>query len=224
MGREEASHIAPFIGAMVSIFTFLLSSAILGETLSAAQKGGVALLVLAGLLLSYQDKGEGGMKLHKGFLWAALSGLIFGLSHVLAKYIYIGYPFFVGLVWTKGTVGIVAILLLLAPNVREILRRKKTDTKEEVTNARSPKTLAIVGTDKILGFVGTLLVQYAIAIGSVTVVNAMAGIQFAFVFAGILVLTKFFPRVLSEYFTRRELALQTVAIALVVIGSALFFI
>lgn len=223
ISREEASHIAPFIGAMVSIFTFLLSSFILGEILTFAQQIGVIVLIVAGLLLSYQDKGESVRRFHSGFLWAVLSGFIFGFSHVLAKYIYLEYPFVTGLVWTKGTVAIVAVALLFFPSVRRTISPQKQQKSNEEKN-KSKNTIALVGANKILGVVGALLIQYAIAIGSVTIVNAMAGIQYVFVFIGILLLTKFFPTILSEYVTRREIQVEVFALLLVIIGSALFFI
>jgi len=50
----------------------------------------------------------------------------------------------------------------------------------------------------------------------------MVGIQFVLMFILIYLLTKFAPKVFQEYVTKRELAVQTIAIILVMVGSGLF--
>jgi len=82
--------------------------------------------------------------------------------------------------------------------------------------------IAIVISDKALGVVGVILIQLAIALGSVTLVNALIGAQYALMFLIIYLLTKLAPRIFKETFSRSEIAMQTVAIVLVIIGSALF--
>jgi len=58
-------------------------------------------------------------------------------------------------------------------------------------------------------------------IGSPTLVQALSGMQFVLMFVFIYILTKVLPRVFKEYFTRRELKMEFVAILLVLLGSAL---
>jgi hypothetical protein len=73
-----------------------------------------------------------------------------------------------------------------------------------------------------LSVIGIVLVHYAIAIGRVTLVNALEGVQYVFMFILIYLSTKFWPRVFKEYFTKRELLIETIAIVLVAAGSVLF--
>ncbi len=73
--------------------------------------------------------------------------------------------------------------------------------------------------DKIFGVVGVVLVQYAIAIGSVTIVNGLAGVQFALVFALVWFLTKIKPKLFKEYFTSKEICIQILAVLAIIIGS-----
>jgi uncharacterized membrane protein len=207
----ETSHISPFIGGMVALSTYGLSYLLLGESLSGQEQVGVILLVIASLLFSLEKtRKHGGF--HRGFLWAIASGVLFGLSHVCAKYIYDIYPFMTGLVWTKATAGFVGVLALLIPGVRKDLGQKD----------KSSSTKSLITADKVLGILGVVLIQYAISIGSVTVVNAMAGIQFVLVFIFAYILTKLAPKFFKEYFTRRELVVEIIAMILVVVGSALF--
>jgi uncharacterized membrane protein len=207
----ETSHISPFLGGIVALSTYGLSYLLLGESLTHSQQWGVLLLVAASLLFSLEKTEKRG-GFHKGFLWAILSGVLFAIAHVSSKYIYDIYPFITGIIWTKATAGIVGLLALLMPSVRKAIKTKD----------KPAGTARLIVTDKILGIAGVILIQYAIAIGSVTIVNAMAGIQFALVFIFAYALTKTAPKFFTEYFTTRELIFQTTAIVLVMIGSALF--
>ncbi len=212
----EASHLAPFVGAVVSIGTFILSYAVLHTSFNSSEKIGLALLVGASLLLSY-EKSNREKGLYQGFLWAIISGLLFACSHISAKYIYTLYPFINGIVWTKSTIGIVGIGIILIPHFRhQILQRKSPEQKEEKPSKKS--SITKFATTKTLGIVSTLCIQYGIAIGNVAIINAMAGLQYVLVFIFIFLLTKIRPTLFSEDFTKKEFAVQTIAIALIVTG------
>ena len=212
LGDGEASHIMPFVGAVVAIATYGLSLAILGEVLSSSVQVGLWLLVISCLLLSF-EKSEKHNGFHKGFLWAIFSGILFGVSSVFAKYIYGVYPFITGLVWTKGTVGIVGLIALFIPGTWKEINRLRHEPKSDEKNG-----LSVVFTSKFLGIIAVILVQYAIALGSVTIVNALAGVEYVLMFIFIYMMTKFKPKIFSEYFTRRELLVESSAIVLTVIG------
>jgi hypothetical protein len=173
-------------------------------------KIGLFFLVVASILLSI-ERNKKHIGFHKGFTWAFLSGVLFGLSHVSAKYIYGIYPFLTGLVWTKGSVGLVAIIAILVPGVLKAVSSKGKDKIKKGDGK-------IVLWNKIFAIVAVVLIQYAIFIGSVTVVNGLAGIHYALMFIFIYLLTKFRPSIFCEKFTKRELIIEAVAILFMVIG------
>lgn len=216
--KGEASHISPFNGAAITFFIYLLSAFFLSEKLTSVQLGGMAILIFASLLLSF-EKTRSHSGFHTGFLWALLSGLLFAFSHVSAKYLYAVYPFWTGFLWSRTMIGLVGLFLLFFPAVRRSLSKKEKS---------QPKTYArrhagfIVISNKVLSVLANLFIQYAMALGSVTLVGAMSGLQFAFMFALIYLLTKFLPKVFKEYFTRREIAIEVIAILLVALGSVFF--
>ena len=221
--REEASHINPFIGSVITVTTFLIASTFLGEALSLFQIFGMFLLIIATLLLSFfVDKHS--KKALNSFLWGLLSGILFFILHSTAKYIYEAYPFLTGFVWTRATTGLVGLVALSSPTVWKTFVRKKSSSIKKCRESGFAKKYAvgIIVADKALGVVGVVFVQYAIAIGSVTLVNALVGIQYALMFVLIVVFTKFAPKFFKESFTRRELAIESLAILLVVLGSAMF--
>lgn len=223
----EASHVNPFIGAITTVATFLLALLFLEESLTVAQIWGMVLLALSTFLLAFV-KPDGGIHFDKGYLWGVAAGVLFALSHTSAKYIYDAYDFLTGLVWTRATIGLVGLVTLLYPSVRATFRRKVHESKNvqqvEQKGFAKKHAVAIIVTNKALGVVGVLLIQLAIALGSVTLVNAMIGLQYALMFVIIYLLTKYAPKILREDFTKTELFVESLAMLLVVIGSALFVV
>lgn len=210
----ETSHIAPFIGGVVALSTYALSTVLLGEILSSSAQIGFMFLVVACFLLSFENsKSHRGF--HRGFLWAIIAGILFALSHVCAKYIYDLYPFVTSLVWTKGTTAFVGLLTLFWPGVlKQIIHPSSSPIDEHISKGKA----FIIVIDKVLGLLGALAIQYAIAIGSVTIVNGMAGLQYVLMFIMIFLLTKIWPKIFSEYFTHSEIYIQISALLLIVIG------
>ncbi|MBI2990189.1 MAG: DMT family transporter [Candidatus Magasanikbacteria bacterium] len=226
--RGEASHIAPFIGAMVTIAVYGMSHVFLSESLSPLQLLGILILIFASLLLSFEKtKKQSGF--HIGFVWAIIAGFLFGLSHVTAKYLYEIYPFLTAFVWTRASTGFLGILLLFFPSVYKEFKKMFSKKKEKLSPARNSSfgkdhVFVIVGIDKLLGIIAIVLIQYAISIGSVTLVNALSGLQYVLMFLMIYIMTKWAPRLFKEYFTEKELRIEVFALVLVLVGSALFVI
>lgn len=215
--QGEATHINPFAGAMVTIFSYALGFYYLQEKLNTWQILGIVILVVASLLLSL-EKSKKHSGIYMGFFWAILSGLLFAVSHITAKYLYGIYPFWDAFIWTRATTGLVGLFLLIFPSVRKSFHKQNKDAK----TYGKRHAIGIVVFNKLLSVGAIVLIQYAIAIGSATLVLAMSGLQYALMFVMIFLLTKFLPRVFKEYFTKRELLIETVAIILVLVGSALF--
>jgi uncharacterized membrane protein len=210
----EASHISPFVGGVTAVATYVFSYFILSEDLSQKTLFGFVFLTFACFLLSF-EKSRRHKGFHRGFVWAVFAGILFGLSHVTAKMIYDLYSFGVGLVWTKGSIGFVGVIAMLAPSFWQQFRAKSQSVAPE---SSSRGKAILITSSRLFGLVGTLLVQYAIAIGSVTVVNGLAGMQYVIMFILIYILTKIRPGLFLEYFTRKEITVEASALVLVVIG------
>ena len=212
--HDEASHIGPFGGALIAVSIALLSFFVLRETLSYGQVAGVTILVFASLLLSYEK--TRGKAFHRGFFWAIIAAVFFAVSHVSAKYLYELYPFALVLFATKGTVGFLGILCFFSSDVRQALRFVSTKKKK---NLKQRHPFFLVACDKVVGIAGVILIQYAVSVGSVTLVNALAGVQYILLFFLVVFFTRFFPRIFREYITKREYAVQLIAVLLAALGS-----
>lgn len=204
--RGEETHLSPFIGATTTIATYLFSLLILGESLTIQENFGVLLLIVAGIMLSF-EKMKNMASAKMSIVYALFAGALFGLSHVSAKYIYDLYPFLTGIVFTKAPTGFIGLALLFSPAVRKRNQQEKESS-----------SLGIVVVDKILGIIGVLLIQLAIANGRVTIVNALSGVQYVLVFIFAYLLTKIVPRIFNEYFTKKEILVEIGALAIVCIG------
>ncbi len=221
--KEEASRINPFIGSIITIATFGLASIFLGESLNAWQIIGILLLFFATLLLSFFGEQHGKRGLSVGFLWGILSGILFAVSHTTAKYIYEIYPFLTGFIWTRATVGLVGLVCLFFPAVWDTFKRKESKSLKHCKKKGFAKkhAVGIVVTNKVLGVLAVVLIQYAIAIGSVTIVNALVGVQYAIMLLMIYLLTIYTPKIFKEHFSKGELKVEIIAIALIIVGSAM---
>ena len=69
--------------------------------------------------------------------------------------------------------------------------------------------------------VGVVLAQYAISLGSVSVVNALNGFQYALVIVFVAILSKWRPKIFREEYTRGEIFSEILAVVLIAVGLAL---
>lgn len=211
--KSEVSHSSPLVGAVIPFFVLFLSLIFLGERLSVGQILGIFILISGSLLIS-MEKSRQHNGWHRGMLWIVLAGLLYAISHVASKYIYDLYGFLTGLVWTRGFIGLFGLLLLLSPQIW-----KKSKNKKKLKNKKNQFFLVIA--TRIFAILAVLLIQYGIAIGSVTIVNALAGIQFAFLILLVILLSKFYPKLFKEKFTQGELKTEILAVAIIGIGLAM---
>ena len=216
--HSEVSHSGPLVGASTPFFVLILSLVFLGERLDLIQILGICILIIGSLLIS-MEKSRGQNVWHKGMLWLIVAGLLYAVSHVASKYIYDMYGFYSGLVWTRGAMGLFGLLLLFTP---QLWKREKKDKSVKIKSTKSQLFLVIFS--RLLGVIAVLLIQYAISVGSVTIVNALAGVQFAFLVIVVVLLTKFLPKLFKEKFVRGELRNELLAVFIIAIGLAMVLI
>lgn len=205
---SEASHFIPFIGAILPVFLLIFDYLFLGENFTVKELLAIVILVIGSFVIAI------GAINKKFFLLGTVTGFFSAISLIGAKYLYEIYDFFTVLVWTRGIfLGIFGVLLLLYP----IVRKEAFGKKRERTKA---KNLIVVMTDKILGVIGIVLFQYAIALGNVTIIGALAGIQYAILIILIFILSKFLPKLFQEHYLHLELSRELMAVFLIGLGLA----
>jgi len=215
--KSEVSHVGPLLGAVTPLFVLGLGSIFLNEVLSGKQILAVLILVVACGLISFeQSKLNYGW--HKGMLWGILAGFLAAIYYVGSKYIYDIQGFFSGFILIFGFSGLFGLFLFLSPEVRKLFKSKEKKLKKQ---ASTTKQIVIIGANKILSVVGMVLVQYAISLGSVSVINALVGFQYGFLVVLVALLSKFKPKFFREDYTFVEIIQEILAVILIGIGLVL---
>lgn len=206
--QTSISRILPIEGGLVPVFTLVFAYIILGERLLTTQLIAFVFLVVGAVIISLRHDKTGWHA--KAFTNAVIAAVLFALSFVLTKYTFDHSNFISGLVWTRLGFFVVALSFLTVPSMRHgIFNAPKQTTKGN-------KYLYLGA--RISGSLSGFLQNYAISLGSVTIVNAMQGTQYALLLIGTIALSKYYPKILKEKVSRQILAQKILAIALIAIG------
>lgn len=206
----EASRIVPVVGGLVPAFTLIFAFWFLAERLQGSDLWAAGFLIIGTILMRGKGRnteGKGGW-----IVAAVFTAVLFALSFSLLKEVFEALGFINGLIWTRLGTAAGALFFLLIPDFKKAIFQQFQTAKIKT------KTLFVVG--QVLGALAGLLQTYAIALGSVTIVNALAGTQFVFLFVLSTVLSLWYPEVVTEKISRAILTRKIIAICLIAIGVA----
>jgi drug/metabolite transporter (DMT)-like permease len=213
----EVSRITPIIGGAIPLFTLILTYIFLEERLTAYQFLAFFLLVLGGVVMVWPVKKEliGAVKipLAKRLPLAFTSSLFFAGSFVLTKLIFNYQPFVNGFIWTRLGGFLMAGLFVIWPKNRRLILK--------TTKSLGIKTVSLFFSDKILAALAFILLNYAIFLGNVSLVNALQGIQYVFLFLIAVFLSIKFPKIIKEQISQRAVFQRAAAILLIGVGLGL---
>ncbi|MBI4054329.1 MAG: EamA family transporter [Candidatus Doudnabacteria bacterium] len=209
---EDTTKVLPAMGALVPLMTFILSAVIVGERLSGRELLGLGVLVAGTLVLSARSSLT---KHHYRWLGhVALAAALFAMSFTLAKAVYLEQSFISGLIWTRLGMVAAALAILVFPRARSEIFHTTLNIPA------GSKALFLSG--QLLAAGGGILQNYAVSIGSVTLVNALQSTQFAFLILLSWFFSTFFPHILDEDFSTKSVASKVTA--LIIIGWGLWLI
>ena len=232
--QSEATRVVPVVGALTPIFSFALSYIFFGEIFTERQFLAFTILVIGGVLISVkhtkiyivQEVAEKFKTIFGDFLGAVhahyrptrrliinslASALLFASYYVLMKYIYSQQPFIGGFVWSRlGTFIGVLLMLFVTDWRRKIFVQQK--------GQKSPKNMSFFLAVRLSAALAFILLNWAISLGNVAMINALQGIQFSFLLVLVLILSKKFPKVLDEEMGRGVMFQKTIGVILVSLG------
>jgi len=221
MKSGEASVVAPLVGGSTPIFLLVLSFIFLQERLNSNQLLAFIFLV-AGLILIAYKKEKGFFRTHFKFLfknkgqasivYALIAGLFFALTYLLSKIIYIKLEFVTGFFWMRIGAFLTVVIIFLIPSFRKMIMADLKKPKKE--RAKGNVILLINQLFGVIGFVG---INYAISLISATLVTAMQGIQYVFVFLLVMIFGQRVPQI-KEKLNRAIITQKILAIILISIG------
>lgn len=223
----EASLVIPLIGGAAQIFTILLAIIFLGEVFVVKQWLALGLLLSGTIMISWFPSAHHWWT--HTFAWFKLSGskhwliifrsmlaaFIFAVFMILSKYAYNHQSFLSAFIWIRlGTFVGVLFLLLKIKRRREIVKHLKRLFKGQ-------REFLFLG-NQALAAMGAFLQQYAIFLGSVALVNALQGVQYALLLAFGGLIAVFYPKVMKENFNHNVIIQKIIAVSLISLG--LYFI
>ena len=209
---EETTKITPFIGGLQPIFIFILSFIFLKEKLVSTQLTAFIFLVIGTILITFNFQPRKFLK--KRRLPAVLiSSFLFALSYFLTKVVYQNHPFISSFIWIRFGSFLGALCFLIPKNIRQ-----KLISAIRPRAARRKETSFMFIFGQICGALGFFLINYAIKLSSVSLINALQGLQYIFLLIMVIILSKRFPQVLEEKLTFKILRQKILAIIFISLG------
>lgn len=212
--QSEATRVVPIVGALIPIFSLLLSYIFLGEVLGERQLLAFVVLVCGGVLISVRHTRfyyvrevlERFKQVFGGVLGAfsaeynptrrlifnsLAAAMLFASYYVLMKYIYSTQPFIGSFVWSRFGSFIGVLAMLFVADWRVKIYEQQKDNK-------SPKNLVFFFSVRLAAAAAFIMLNWAISLGNVALVNSLQGVQYIFLLVIVFVLSTRFPKLLKE--------------------------
>lgn len=212
--QSEATRVVPIVGALIPIFSLLLSFIFLGATLGEREMLAFVVLICGGILISvkhtrfYYAKELFGRfrKVFGNILGSAhaeynptrrlifnslTSALLFAAYYVLMKYIYSTQPFIGSFVWSRlgSFIGVIFMLFVTEWRVKIVEQQKGN---------KSPKNLGFFLAVRLLAAAAFIMLNWAISMGNVALINSLQGVQYIFLLILVFFLATKYPKLLDE--------------------------
>lgn len=220
--KSEASRVTPVVGAVVPSVIFFLSLIFLGERLGEKGVFGVFLLILGGLLISYDFSEKRTSRFFAGFYWSILSGILLAICATMFKGFYHQDNFFNVYIWTRLGAFLGSMTFFLVPSWRRKILSSIFNFKKPRRKHRHSGLLFIL--TKATGGTGSFLKEKATSLvfASVTVVNALVAVEYLFVFILSIVFSLWMPGIFEEKRDWKN-SFQKIS-AIIVIAGGVFFV
>jgi uncharacterized membrane protein len=214
--KGEISRVVSIVGGLSPILIFIFSLLFLGEHFHPHSFTALLLLITGSILLSFvrnRNKFEFG----KHFVLSAfMAAFFFAISYGLTKDVFLNTSFINGLIWIRvGTLICSLGVLVVPPFRREIFHGSR---------GFSSKLTALFLFDKGVSALAHVVLNYAIMLGSVAIVNALQAVEYAFIFVLTLGLSYFLPQICYESLAPKHLIPKMIGIGFVSAGVILLFL
>lgn len=203
---EEASRIIPLF-SLITVFIVILSATFLGEIFNFLKYLGIFIIVLGSIIITSRRN------IFSAFISRALglmilSGLGFGASSVINKYLLVDYNYWTVFGYHRlflGLSGFFIISIYFKEIKKLFLELKK-------------RYILLMSSGEILGTGADLIFLMATAFWYVSLASAVVSVQYIFIFIWALIISRFKPSLFSEVVNRRVIFQKVIAIVLIVGG------
>lgn len=209
--RNDASDVVPVIGSLSALFSLIIGYLFLNTVLPVNFIIGFGLLVFGTLLISHLRFTR------KTFLFTLLGGFCFALYSILFKEILIRTSFDTGFLLVSLMTAVLSLGLLFFSKIRTMIHSQKKEKHIKGTG------LLMFGNKLIAGVAGVLIIK-AIEVGEVSIIQALGGLQFVFLFLIAIVIGPATPIDFGENVKRKDVYSKLTAVSIIFIGFVLLFI
>lgn len=208
--QDETSNVIPLF-QFIPIFVFVLAFVFLGELLTPGQFMGFVMIVIGGFLIALRHDEGRAFALRASFWYMILSSFIYAISVVIFKFVAVRYVF-----WDVFAYEVVGAFFGVVPFlvVRSMRRRFF-----ELCSTLTASILGIILLNDAFWIAGRILGFYALVIGPASLVSALGGFQPLFALCYGVVLSLWFPKIITEDISRRALLAKFFAIILILSGT-----
>lgn len=236
--QSEATRVVPIVGALTPVFAFLFSYLFLGAHLSVQEVAAFIVLIAGGLLISIKRtqvhrwsevverlKNICGTTIGRSkaedrptrrlIINSVIAAASFAAYYVFIKYIYsnTGQPFIGAFVWSRLGSFIGVLALLLVPSWRKLI------TSSKMKEHRTPKQLSFFLVVRLVAAIAFIMLNWAVSLGNnVSLINALQGVQYAFLLFIVVLLARRYPKFIDEEIGHGVLLQKTIGIILVGLG------
>lgn len=205
---EEISRVSPLF-YLSPLFILILAAIFLGEVFTPLKYLGIFLLIIGAILISLRKPTE--IRLGKAFRWMILSAFTLAVSQILTKHLLNLADFWTVFGYSRigEAIGLIPVAYIYFPELINNIRE------------HGKKVIAIISINEVINFSGVLFITFAVSIGYVTLVNALASAQQFFVLLFATSLSIFYPSILKEELSKSVVSLKILAIILMFTGAIL---
>ncbi len=221
--RQQVSLVAPLVGmsgALVTLVPALISSLFSGSDLHNLFLGLMAfgLFLVGGVLVAFDLPFD--RKADIPWKPIVLAGSAIGISYLVLKF---GYatadsPFIGSVVWSRLGFFFGGLSFFLFPELRREIIETIRDFRKPTAAKKNAVTGVVFVANKVLGGLAVLLVNGAIFLGPVGLVQAMDALRFAFVFLVARIMTGWYPEIFHERLSLSDWLQKLSALVLLGLG------
>jgi len=219
---DEASRIVSIVGGTTPVFIVILSVFLLEHQFILNEMFALVFLISGSLAISARKNQKCGIfefynyRCIQSAQIAILSAFFFALFFVFAKFVFLNQPFVSGFVWTRIGSFLAALIMLLIPHTRRAIF--------STTKKVGAKIGGLFVINKAVAGIAFFMLNYAIFLGNIAIVNALEGVKYAFVLLFVYILSKWFPTVLAEDTDRWVMFQKAVAVVLICAGLTILYL
>lgn len=213
MKMEDASRVVPLF-QFIPIFTLILSSIFLQETLTTKQMIGLLIVVAGGVFISSKGINGSIFKPRRSLWLMLLASLMYGSVGILFRFVVRDVSYWTAVSYEYIGTGIGGILLFIIPRVR-------TNIVKQAKQIRS--SMGIITISNGLAVLAQMSEAYAVSLAAVPLVNIIGGVQPLIVLFEGLILTTYFPHLIKEDIRKLVIIHKLASIMLIFLGLYLVY-